>query len=237
MNRICLFVPSRGRPEQLKACFESYYDNAYDRADLVALVDDDDPKLAEYQRLDLPRGLILYGPGMKCCPKLAWGYALLRHNYSAYGMIGDDCRCETDRWDILILKALEEMGGWGVIGPCDGHRKEEWFNHFVMSANIPAALGYFVLPGLERHFWCDAMPNHLSRELGIGRYLPDVKWTHYNPWTPNGGVKDATWEANGTPEWNAPGYEVVDAWRDKGGLKADAEKIRAAMAAAGRTQG
>jgi hypothetical protein len=225
MNRLLILVPSRGRPRQLEECFKSFYETAAGRPLMVGLVDDDDPELSGYEALDPAGGLVLFGPPMKCCPKLAWGYSHFRGYHT--GMVGDDVRCRTPRWDEAVWRALEETRGFGVVGPNDGHRGGDWFNHYVMGNGLLKAIGKFVLPDLTRHYWCDALPNLLGRELGLDRFLPDVLWEHMSPFLGKGQM-DATYEANGLPEWNAPGHEVVDRYK-AAGLAEDAGKVKGAM--------
>jgi hypothetical protein len=233
MGKVGVLLPSRERAGRVGKCIQSFQDTiAFRGTTLFLLLDRDDPQLADYRRVlghNHDNVVALVGEPMRCCPKLSWGWEMLRHgNVLWWGFVGDDVEFKTPWWDRRMVNEIREgMKGWGIVYPKDEQNNERHPTHYLMSANIPENLGYFAYPGLL-HLWVDAMVAELGRATGLLRYVSDVVWEHVH-YANNKAPYDHRYDvANGKESWDT-GKRIFEDWRDNGGLARDVEKLRTAM--------
>lgn len=165
---LTVICPSRGRPRQAQAVFESFMDTRTTDAAIRFALDEDDSSATQYP------------PCWKRYPSHSAVEALncaVEEVTTAYvGFCGDDNRFITKGWDATIIKALEEQGG-GVVYPNDLVIPGSLPSTVFLSTAICRAVGYFALPGLRINYF-DNVWQDLGRGLNKYRYLPEVAIQH-----------------------------------------------------------
>ena len=179
MNPIVVLCPTRDRPMRAEEMVHSFEDTvALDTTRLVLVVDDDDPKRFEYQRIQerlnvsliTTRGGSLVRATNEIAPRIWSDDCIIGH-------IGDDHYFRTKGWDRVIAEAED---GLAVIAPNDGAHQGRIPTACFLSSAIPRALGWFALP-TSKHLYIDDTWRDLGHALGVYRYLPDVHIEHLHP--------------------------------------------------------
>lgn len=223
---MAVLVPSRGRPENIARLLEAFEATAWTAYifTLTICVDEDDPKLPEYQALTLPFWAELaVGQRLRLGGTLNW-YSLPAARYNEIvGFMGDDHVPRTDQWACRIEDAMPDLG---VVYGNDLIQGAALPTAVFMDSRIVRTLGWFVLPGMT-HLFMDNLWKTLGEQLGTLRYLPDVIIEHVHP-------------IAGKAEWDAGYREANDGavWdRDEAiyrewvafQMPADIAKIKAAL--------
>lgn len=199
-NEIVILIPTRGRPGAIQEIQQAWVDTGA-QAHLRFCVDDDDPEREAYIETfadGFQRGL----PGtMHLAPRLRLAGTL---NYyagqdelgsiqrKAVGFMGDDHRPRTEGWDQRFAECLS--GGAGVVYGNDLLMGAKMPTAVVMTADIPATLGYFCPPGMV-HLCLDLVWKDWGDGMGRITYLDDVVIEHMHP-------------ANGKAQMDAGYHEV-----------------------------
>lgn len=215
---ILLIVPSRGRPHNARQLIDTWEATTEGKSLLEFYVDNDDPTAKDY-----PAGFTTVGePGrlVSITNRVANATA---NTYEVFGSIGDDHRFESAGWETALLKALDKLGGTGVVYGDDGVHGKNLCTAFFMSSNIIKALGYMVYPEIE-HLFADNFALELGRKVGI-KYLPDVKIIHHHPIAQKANW-DATYEIGNNPAVWSKDEAAFNKWR-KHYLERDARKVLA----------
>jgi hypothetical protein len=181
MSDLIILCPTRGRPEAAREAFESFRATSQlDGAEIMFVVDDDDPKLAEYDAQPFLH-LTLPAPGnMVKALNEAAQWALTNLNPSFIGFIGDDHRFRTPGWDVDFAGVLIERGG-GMVYANDLARLDgDIPTQIVMSSAIVRALGWMGLPTCT-HLYIDNAWRVIGDELKMLFYMPDVVIEHLHP--------------------------------------------------------
>lgn len=178
---ICVIVPSRNRPDAVAALAAQFALTAT-RADtsMVIALDDDDPKLDEYEALALEfesNVRIVVGPRARMGPTLNREAVAVAPFYDIVAFMGDDHRPRTVGWDTVMHQVLDESPGVA------------YGNDLIQGANLPTAvfmtaslvekLGYMAPPGLI-HLYLDNFWVDLGRETNL-TYRDDVIIEHMHP--------------------------------------------------------
>ena len=174
---ISLLCPSRGRPRQARELKESFDQTTSGEAELIFLVDVDDPTLADY-----PLPFNAWQPTGD--PTGPLNRAALRSMASIVGFCGDDSRMETPGWDLMVERALREPGFcWGN----DGTGPSAWPSTCFISKEIVWALGWMVPPALRRGFF-DVVWAEIAHSTNTAHVIPAM-FRHDNsagdPTSPN----------------------------------------------------
>lgn len=191
MNKsLLVIVPSRGRPELCREMAESFYKTASRGTDLVIYVNEDDPVVTEYDKLDAP---LEAGP-RKFIAEVFNHYFMQWPHYDYYANLNDDHFFVTPGWDEKLIEINErEMGGWGIA--CANDKLTDWSTHphpsgCVISGKATRLLGWIAPPG-TRHIGIDVIQGHLFGALGLLRFTKDVVIEHRHwvngmrPWDDN----------------------------------------------------
>lgn len=208
---------------------ESVHQTAEGGVQVVVIIDPDEPRLMEYTaafpaRLGSTR-LIALGDRLgftgslnRIAPQF-WG------DHPILGAFGDDVLFRTPGWDLVLEETLAAPGiayGDDLI-----HGK----NHpsaVFMSSSIAKALGWLALPATS-HQWADDGWKRLGQELGCLRFMDGCVFEHLHP-----AVDKAAWDETYTSVFDSDraksDYEGFTGWVESGGLLADAERVRAALA-------
>jgi hypothetical protein len=211
-----MIVPSRGRPQNVAALIKSWAETANGAADLMVVLDDDDPTRTEY----VPAAL-----AAEHVPQLRWRVLPQRlrlggtlnvvaleesANYDVVGFLGDDHRPRTLGWDARMAAALREMGTGLVYGD-DLFQRQNLPTQWAMTSNIVQSLGYMVPGGLV-HLYIDDALKVLAERAGCLRYLPDVVIEHLHPSAGKAELDDSYRETNSDAQFDADRHRFED-WK------------------------
>lgn len=167
-------LPSRQRPESLKRFFDHYAKTKADTPGLVVL-DRDDPELDGYASVTLPEGWsLIVEPRHKSLGALQNSIYERFSHLPWFGMVADDVTPLTDGWDRALVEAA---GSDGVAYGYDSINKGKSFTHGVLGGDFVRALGWLILPGLDR-LYGDNVIMEVATRKGVLRYLPDVFMEH-----------------------------------------------------------
>lgn len=192
---ILVLVPSVGRPESLADALCCLACRNTGLADILTLSGGDTPIEAVNA---VPREVLAL--------------------YETIGIICDDVRMQTDRWDALVFNALR--GKVGMIWGRDGIQNDKIPTHPFFSSAIPLALGYVMPPELHCYYG-DNFFLDLLQPLGLAHYHPELLTEHLHH-TAGKSAMDATYRRS--ERWwpaDIAAYAVYKATR----LKSDQEKI------------
>ena len=190
--------------------------------DLAFAIDDDD---RSYDGLDLRAigaGIVTTGPRKTCTEWSNEVAAIWGSGYRAVASIGDDHLPITKGWDTIMLAALDDMGGTGIVYGNDIGQGQNLPTAAVISSDIPAALGWLMLPACLHLFVDNAW-----LDLGA-RYLPDVIIEHLH-YSRGASPRDQTYaDADSRETWQHD-EAAYNEWR-RTGMAADVGKIRSLRA-------
>lgn len=236
MPELVVIVPTRSRPESVGRVVQAWRDTGAgdEGAELIFVVDADDPECAEYRRqLDGRPTWVsaAYASSWQpLVPKLnAAAVGCASAHYAPFiGFAGDDHLPRTSGWAGRYLGALYGMGT-GIVSCADGYRTDELPTQWAMSADIVRALGRMV-PAPVDHLYCDNAIRDLGTEAGCLAYLPDVLIEHMHPVAldPKGnpkGLNDAQYARVNSPEQYRGDRRAYRQWV-RGALATDAGKVR-----------
>ena len=229
MAELVVIVPSRGRPGQAAELAEVCSHTCSADTRLVIAVDADDPALPDYDR-----ALLDYGSAYVAAVDPPAGHVgainagareALRWKSRPYALakLDDDHRPRTKGWDAMMLAALDQMGGAGIVYGNDLLQGQNLPTAPVISTNIVQALGYMGPPCLT-HLYVDNFWLDLGRQAGCLRYLPEVVIEHMHPMAGKAAVDDGYQRVNAPQQYAADGgaYERYAA----GQLLEDVAKVR-----------
>lgn len=224
MRDLLVILPVRRRPHNLPRFLGAFRRTAK-TADLLIVMDSDDRSYdGKLTRLGVGgEGRIhaVVQERMMTSPKV--NRVALQHTgaYRALMFMGDDNVPRTPGWDLLMLQALDEMGGTGILYARDLARDDLPCSALI-SAGIVAALGWMALPAVS-HFFMDNAWRDLGTRAGCLRYLPDVVIEHLHPaW--GKAPTDALYDGARREYWDAD-EKAYATWRERQ-MEADVAKVR-----------
>lgn len=233
-----MFVPSRGRPESVPRMVEAWLGtDAYRVASLVYVIDQDDPRYAEYQaqRLDFPRDIgthpwvqfVAFPHWEPMVPKLnRAAKATVEHGaWFALGFMGDDHVPRTVGWAQRYVDELENMGS-GIVYGDDLFQGAKLPTQWAMTTDIVAALGRMV-PAPVEHLYCDNAIAALGLELNRLQFMPDVVIEHMHPLAGKAETDDGYRWANSAMQYRRD-EAAYKQWLATG-LRDDVAVVRAAI--------
>ena len=193
MSELAILIPTRGRPGNIRKVISAWdFTNAWDDADMILIVDADDPELAGYEAIERdfnaeapvgsePLKLVTMDEWMPMIHKLdqvAKLYAQTRA-YFALGFAGDDHLPQTIGWAKRYLTVLRELGTGMVYGD-DGYQGAKLRTEWAITADVVAALGRMI-PAPVEHMYSDVALLELMTAAGAVRHLPEVRIEHMHP--------------------------------------------------------
>lgn len=220
-------VPSRGRPDNIRALIEAW-EATRDEARLWVCVDDDDPTGPGYEALTLPPWVTLSsGERLRLGGTLnAWADVAVHHdNFSVIGFMGDDHRPRTPHWDSLILETISAVGGTAVVYGNDLLQGKTLATAVAISANIIDVLGYMVPPGMT-HLFLDNAWGDIGRVVGNFVYRSDVVIEHVHPVAGKAQWDDVYKEVNSGEMWDADEKAYKSWLAEEGDYAGWREKLR-----------
>lgn len=177
MSDLLVLLPVRHRRDLAIRCAASFAETAAD-AELLVISDSDDDS---YDGIAWPgrvRQMVMAG-WMPYVPKINTAAMELASRYKALFAIGDDCVFVTPEWDRILMSALADMGGTGIVYP-QNHRRNDVPEQWCTSTDIVQALGWFANPVLSHYF-----TDNTLADIGVAarciRFCPDavVEHRHY----------------------------------------------------------
>jgi len=215
---IALLVPSRGRPERARDMVVSVHDTRVGAVRVIVIVDEDDPTLTQYERLQpvvIPAGLHFTG-ALNRVAREVWD------EFDVLGAFGDDVLFRTPGWDLTVAETLATPG---IAYGDDLIHGVKHPSAVFMSSVIARALGWLALP-VTSHQWADDGWKRLGQATGLLRYMPSVIVEHMHPAVGKAEMDDgyrAVFESNRAEA----DHEGFVGWLQDGSLEADAERVRA----------
>lgn len=198
-------VPSRGRPDNVKALIESWAETLSDPGggfmQLHVMIDDDDPTHEAYLDVlrHLPRFVTLWiGPRRRLGGSLNHLAPLLAGINGTIGFMGDDHRPRTKGWDLVLADAV---GPTSVVYGNDLIQGPALPTAVFMGSTIVRTLGWFVVPGMT-HLFMDNLWKTIGEQLGTLRYLPEVIIEHVHPIAGKAEWDQGYAEANADHVWD-----------------------------------
>ena len=198
-DQLVMICPSRGRPGAVAQLRQAWADTGT-TAQLLVVVDHDDPQLAAYQDGG-PVVVSHTGGGMGPVLNDAAAGVLLMPGVAAVGFLGDDHRPRTHGWDPALLDAATTPGP-GVAYGDDLHQREALPTAVVIAAPIVSALGYMVPPGMV-HLYLDNFWQMLGHALGALRYRQDAVIEHLHPHAGKAAWDEGYRRVNDAAVWEA----------------------------------
>lgn len=166
------FLPSRGRPENVKRFFQAYEEMESSTPGVLWLDEDD---ANNYSDVEIPDGwdkLVMPRYG---------GTGIMTNKFYElypcepwYGLLGDDVVPRTKNWD---TKLVEAAGISGLSYANDLLRGEKHASHPVVGGLLARKLGWLALPGCDRTYIDDALM-YAAKIEGKCYYLKDVILEH-----------------------------------------------------------
>lgn len=188
-NDLAVIVPTRGRPENIRRAIAAWdHTKAWDAADMVIVVDDDDPALKQYQgiffelmRADGALQVMHAGAWQPLVPKLnAAALALAnRRRHFALGFAGDDHMPRTIGWAARYVSALSALRT-GMVYANDGYQSGKIATEWAVTADAVRLFGAMV-PAPVEHLYCDNAMISLFHNARAMAYLPWVLIEHMHP--------------------------------------------------------
>lgn len=227
MSDLCVIVPSRGRPENVKRLVESWTTTGAE-ASLEIVLDNDDDSFLESDIEAIMGGSgyvsLSMGPRIRLGPTLNREALLWADCFPYIGFMGDDHRPVTPEWDKRICEALESMGT-GIVYGNDLFQGVNLPTAVFMTSNIVRTLGYFCPPE-QTHLYLDNAWKSWGEQIGKLRYLPDVVIEHLHPHANGKSEWDARYEEVNSPEMYSHDQEAWNRYQ-LGQMVLDVEKLRA----------
>lgn len=201
MTDLCAFLPTRKRPEMAARCIASFRETkALDSTDLILVIDDDDNSyedVTDTDKITVTRGNLITAVNAAA--------TVLAEHYDALFLAADDLVFITPGWDRLMLEALEDLGGTGIVMP-DDKRRYDVPEHPLISSDWVRELGHFAEPSLG-HFYPDNCWAELGKRTGLIRYCPEAVIEHRHYSVDRGTLHDETYreaeEAHGAADLQA----------------------------------
>ncbi len=191
MHDLALLIPTRGRPGNIRKVISAWdFTGAWDHADMILVVDADDPEIEGYHEAlhDLPdllgrqfANLVIMDEWMPMVHKLDKVADLFAQTkaYFALGFAGDDHIPQTIGWAETYLAQLRELGT-GLVYSDDGYQGRNLCSEWAMTADVVRALGRMV-PAPVEHMYSDVSLLDLMDAAGAARHLPQVRIEHMHP--------------------------------------------------------
>lgn len=231
MADLVVITPTRARPDRFAELVAAVRDTTAGRAQVLGLVDDDDPAYDEYELLDT---WLMIGPR---CSLSEWTNQGARYTIGAGAVapprylasLGDDHRPRTKDWDRRLIEAIEALPGPGFAYGNDLLQGERLPTAWVVSAELVRAVGWMMLPTCQ-HMYVDTAVLELGRAAGRIVYRPDVVIEHLHPAAGKAGWDDSYRQSN-TPARFEADRQAFEAWK-RDGLEADAARVKALRAEA-----
>jgi len=199
--KMCVVVPSRGRPENAERLAQAFKDTGAE-ADLYIVIDNDDPKWNEYAKSENYKKLPADNKTGGCAKSLNTGAVLLLDItkyplYDYFVFMGDDHLPRTPGWDKAFIQALGT--NTGIVYGDDLLQGANLPTAYGMSRDLVNELRGMTFPGCV-HLFFDNFVKQLGLDLEYLKYLPDVIIEHMHPIAGKAQM-DEGYERVNQPKW------------------------------------
>ena len=225
--RMLVIVPSRSRPHNIARLLEAWRDTKA-HADLLVLVDDDDPTLDGYRDLVVdwtPGHSMIAGARQRIGPLVNEWAVRLVDDYDVIGFMGDDHVPRTEGWDTTIL---EHSTPWSVVYGNDLFQGPNIPTAVFMGTGLIRELGYFNPPGCQ-HLFLDNAWKLYGERLGTLVYLDTVIIEHVHYLLRKAPEDDLYREVNAPGMYDHDG-RAYSVWANEQAAE-DLERVKRAMRA------
>lgn len=180
--KMCVVVPSRGRPDNADRLAKAFKDTNTE-ADLWFIIDNDDPKWNEYAKNENFKCLPADNKTGGCANSLNTGAVYLLDLvkfplYDYFVFMGDDHLPRTQNWDKAFIQALGQ--NTGIAYGDDLLQGENLPTAFCMTRDLVVELQGMTFPGCI-HLFFDNFVKQLGIDLNYLKYLPGVIIEHLHP--------------------------------------------------------
>jgi hypothetical protein len=204
---LLVIVPTRSRRANCERMLESFSETASEDTDILFISDPDDQDT--YEGMDWGHALhAVMDPRGSFITKLNHGWEAFP-GYDAYMAAGDSNVFITPGWDVILLKALGDLGcGW--VYP-ENKRRNDVPEMWLASAGITGELGWLAPPEVGMYYG-DNIISDLGRRSGLLRYVPEavIEHRHYSVFPETG--YDETYRVAETT-WGKRDLAAFQEWR------------------------
>lgn len=176
-NTIALLTPTRSRLRDITELVRTWKETTEGNSDFIFGIDDDDNTYNSFIK-ENPDFTFEVNPRMKLVPYLNFLALKYCNEYKYLSFLEDDFRFESNNWESIFIKKLEEVKV-GIAWGADGIHNGKLVDSPVMTSNIVKTLGYMIPPTIECLF-ADHFLLHIGREANILHYFPNVKIIHHH---------------------------------------------------------
>lgn len=233
---LAVLIPSRGRPGNIRRVIGAWdFTNAWDVADMIVIVDQDDPEIGGYRDvLEETRHPDTGQPLIKLIEMPVWlpmvhkleavvSSVVTGGEYFALGFAGDDHQPQTINWAQTYLEELHKPETGMVYGD-DGYQGRKLSTEWAVRADTVLALGKMV-PAPVEHMYCDNSIMELYAAAGLLTHLPQVRIEHLHPIAGKAETDEQYRRVNSSDQFKRD-RAAYDTWNN-GQMSADLAKLKA----------
>jgi hypothetical protein len=183
-NQLAVLVPTRSRPHNVFPIIEAWgVTGAFAVADLIFIVDADDPTLPDYNAAWAPfvqvqRVIALEWQPL--VPKLNRVAVQAAKEYGAVAFMGDDHIPRTNGWAQRLVENHRLKYNARIVYGRDGIQDEMLPTWWSMDSAIIKTLGVMV-PSEVQHLYCDNAVKVLGTKVGCLYYDDQILIEHMHP--------------------------------------------------------
>ncbi len=224
---LLIICPTRSRPVLCSQMIESFDKKSSAYAQLVFIIDADDPCYIEYEEI-FKKTKHSYITNYQNTLTEMYNVMVSKYydNYKFYGISNDDYIYHTGNWDQILMHKLLEEGG-GIAYAEDGFSGSNNLpTASIISGDIIRALKWLNLPGLE--YLCgDMVWREIGQKLNCLYFVKEVYIEHITPYN-HKRERDEVFEKTNHPDTYTRDNKTFRVWRDTQ-MKKDIEKVKEAL--------
>ena len=199
-----IFVPSRGRPENIKALCQAFEATDVDCENLIVVIDRDDETWPRYAEVTTFFGADLEihtSTKRGMAEPLNWSSNRHQDSFDVFMFMGDDHRPRSKGWDRDLVNAVLTTDG-GIAYGNDLHAGASLPTACAVHQKIVQAL-HGMVPDTFTHLYIDDFWLRLGNDLGKVTYLPDTIIEHCHPFFGKADMDDLYQEINDPKMYSA----------------------------------
>jgi len=222
-KEILTICPTRNRIEKCEQMWHSYIETS-EYADIIFVVDDDDPDLVKYEAFFKSKEIKYYVRKQEQTTCHINYVFHMNKTYNYYHLTNDDFVYRTKGWDKMFINVFEDYGS-GVAYGNDLYMGENLPTAPIISGDIARCLGWLQLPELN-HLYGDNVWKVLAEGAKRLYYVKNIIIDHKHPFSRKHNVeKDETYLRTNSKAMYKHDAEAFDYWL-KNNFNSDLEKIK-----------
>lgn len=183
-QKTAVLLPSAYRPEVLRECLTSLFDNTpHDLFDLHLSLMQDDSASYDVAKDFRFKSLVFRRPDEYQLGAIYAGWLLLKHapGYHFYAIASDDLVYHPG-WFEAAWRMMNELGDYGLVGFNDTHSNgNEYAAHFLVSRQfLIDHHGGVIFPPIYRSWWCDREISDVAMLHNCYKWAADSIVEHRN---------------------------------------------------------